>query len=100
MEITTNIFYIAIGSLSLIIIGLAGWLIHIQNRLKKMLLGKNAESLEDSIRSLSDGLKEQQDFTEEMEKYLTTVEHRLKNSIQSVETIRYNPFKGTGSGGR
>jgi hypothetical protein len=34
-----------------------------------------------------------------MEEYLTTVEKRLKKSIQGVETVRFNPFKGTGAGG-
>jgi hypothetical protein len=38
-------------------------------------------------------------FTKDMESYLMTVERRLKKSIQGVETIRFNPFKGTGSGG-
>jgi hypothetical protein len=44
-------------------------------------------------------LKEFKQFTKDMEHYLTTVEIRLQKSIQSVETVRYNPFKGTGSGG-
>jgi hypothetical protein len=33
-----------------------------------------------------------------MEKYLTHVEKRLRKSIQSVHTVRFNPFKGTGGG--
>ena len=31
--------------------------------------------------------------------YLKDVEERLKRSIQSVHTIRFNPFAGTGEGG-
>jgi hypothetical protein len=38
-------------------------------------------------------------FENEMKSYLTDVEKRLRRSVQAVETIRYNPFKGTGSGG-
>lgn len=34
-----------------------------------------------------------------MEKYLETVERRLRKSVQSVHTVRFNPFKGTGAGG-
>lgn len=33
-----------------------------------------------------------------MESYLITVEKRLKKSVQSINTVRFNPFKGTGSG--
>ena len=33
-----------------------------------------------------------------MEAYLTTVEKRLRKSVQSINTVRFNPFKGTGSG--
>ena len=33
-----------------------------------------------------------------MEEYLLSVEKRLKKSVQSVSTVRFNPFKGTGSG--
>jgi len=31
--------------------------------------------------------------------YLKTAEARLRRSIQGVETIRFNAFKGTGEGG-
>jgi hypothetical protein len=34
-----------------------------------------------------------------MEGYLHIVEERLKKSIRGVETVRFNPFKGTGDGG-
>jgi hypothetical protein len=34
-----------------------------------------------------------------MDIYLKSVEERLKRSIQSVHTIRFNPFAGTGEGG-
>jgi hypothetical protein len=33
-----------------------------------------------------------------MQEYLLTVEKRLKKSVQAVNTVRFNPFKGTGSG--
>ncbi len=39
-------------------------------------------------------------FKKELETYLTTVESRLKKSVQGIHTVRFNPFKGsTGSGG-
>ena len=38
-------------------------------------------------------------FKDESTSYLLTVEERVKRSAQSIETIRFNPFKGTGDGG-
>lgn len=73
--------------------------LRLEYRMKKLLKGKNAKSLEDSINTILEELKDLKGFTKDMEEYLTTVEIRLKKSIQSVETIRFNPFKGTGSGG-
>lgn len=75
------------------------WIIRLEVRLRKLLRGKNATSLEDSIHTILKELGELDKFTKDMEVYLTTVESRLHKSIQAVETVRFNPFKGTGSGG-
>jgi hypothetical protein len=44
-------------------------------------------------------IKELENFRTDLEKYLTTVEKRLKKSVQGIHTVRFNPFKGTGGGG-
>ena len=75
------------------------WIIRLEFRLSRMLLGKNAKTLEDSFVVLTKDIKDLQQFEKEMEHYLSRVEKRLKRSIQGVETTRFNPFKGTGSGG-
>jgi hypothetical protein len=82
-----------------VIIILIGWIIRLEVRISRFLIGKNAKSLEDSFVTITKDLKELHEFTKGMEQYLTEVEKRLKRSVQSVETIRFNPFKGTGSGG-
>jgi hypothetical protein len=73
--------------------------IRLEFKLRRMLIGKNAVSLEDSVVNLTASVKDLQHFTKEMEKYLLTVEKRLKQSVQGLETIRFNPFKGAGTGG-
>jgi hypothetical protein len=90
--------YIAIGALTLSFISLI-LLIRTQIRLKKLLRGKNAATLEDSIITIDNGLKDMYQFRIELEQYLEQVERRLKRSIQGVQTLRYNPFKGVGGGG-
>ena len=77
------------------IILLMGIVIYTEIRLRKLLKGKSAMTLEDTIVTLSketDSLKESR---KEIENYLTLVEKRLRRAISGVSTVRFNPFKGT-----
>ncbi len=81
------------------IIVLALWIIRLEMRLKNLLAGKDGKSLEDSILNLRKHIDGLHQFQADSIEYFKNIEMRLKRSIQSVETIRFNPFKGTGSGG-
>ncbi|MEI7513192.1 MAG: DUF4446 family protein [bacterium] len=93
---TTNIIIYSLIILAVILIAI---IIRLEIRMKKLMRGKNGTSLEDAFNSMQGDISNLHDFQDDMEKYLTDVEKRLRRSIQAVETIRYNPFKGTGSGG-
>lgn len=75
------------------------WNIRLEVKLRRLLSGKNAKSLEDTIVHIREGHDEFCSFRKEVEQYLELVEERLMRSVQGIETIRFNPFKGTGSGG-
>ncbi len=90
---------IIIVGLSIIVLALASFIIKLNNRLGKILKGKDCVSIEDTIVTLTKQIKTLEEFQIDSEKYLTSVERRLRNSVQSVETIRFNPFKGSGTGG-
>ena len=92
---STILIYILCAIMILLVI----WIVRLETRISRLLVGKNAKTLEDSFVTITKELQELRGFTKEMEKYLSTVETRLKRSIQSIETVRFNPFKGTGSGG-
>jgi len=92
---TATILYL-LGSAVLI---LFVWIVMLELRIKKLFTGKNAKSLEDSISFLIQEHKEMTSFRSELETYLEQVESRLGRSIQSVDTVRFNPFKGSGDGG-
>jgi hypothetical protein len=92
---TSTMIYILLG----LIVLLALWIIYLEIRIKKLLMGKNGKSLEDSILSLKDGWNDYSQFKKDSIEYLKNIEARLKRSLQAVETVRFNPFKGTGSGG-
>jgi hypothetical protein len=71
----------------------------LSKRISKLLKGAGTVSVEETLVTMHKQLEELESFREDSEKYLETVERRLRKSIQAVETVRFNPFKGTGSGG-
>ena len=80
-----------------VIILLAVWMLLLELRLKKLFRGKKAKDLESVILNMGEEIKRLDISREEMEKYLTAVEKRLRKSVQNIRTIRFNPFGDAGS---
>ncbi len=95
--IDTNLIILAILIIAILV--LTWMLIRLENKLKKFLVGNKTENIGDSIVTMNNSLVNLETFKTELEAYLLTVEKRLKKSVQAVHTVRFNPFKGTGSGG-
>lgn len=96
ISISTDIvLYILIG----ITILLIAWIIRMEMRLTKILKGKKGSDLEETIHTLHGDIVKLNDFQNQSIGYMKNIEGRLKRSIQAAETIRFNPFKGSGSGG-
>lgn len=93
-----NLEIYALGAAALIIIILFIWVIWLQNKLGKLLVGK-AKNLDESFEILTKEISDLKKFRVEAEETFKTTDARLKKTISGVETIRFNPFKGTGSGG-
>ncbi len=93
MDTTTIIFIL----LLIIILALLYFIYHLNQKLSKFLIG-GSTNLDEAISSVGKSLEELTKFRNDMESYLITVEKRLKKSVQSINTVRFNPFKGTGSG--
>lgn len=91
--------YIIISIFTAIILTLSIWLFVIDRRIKKLLSGKNAESLEGVISALGEDICALKSSQEATSAYLKTSEERLRKSVQNVETVRFNAFKGNGEGG-
>lgn len=90
---------ITIIALAVIVLILGVWLFVVERRLRKLLAGKNAQSLESVISALGTDIQALEKFRSDTENYLTDADKRIKRSIQGVETIRFNAFKGNGEGG-
>ena len=84
---------------SFCILILSIWIVILEVRMKKLLKGKDAKSLEDSIVESIKNLEKLNDFQKEVIAHFINVEKRLRRSLQSVNTMRFNPFKGIGEGG-
>lgn len=89
---------ITYGILACIII-LTGWNVYITIKMRRLVSGKDGKSLEDVILSAHENLNKLNEFQREAINHFINVEKRLNRSVQSVETVRFNPFKGEGVGG-
>lgn len=74
-------------------------LIRLEIKIKNLLGGTNAKNVEEGMNIIRSEIKAMQDFSEKASAHFLNIEKRLRKSIQSVETVRFNPFKGTGAGG-
>lgn len=99
MDIPANYINILIVILLVLVVILIIIVAMLYMKLKKFLIGKSSTNLDESIVNMNNSIAELQKFRGELEKYLSTVEKRLKRSVQAVHTVRFNPFKGNGSGG-
>ena len=93
MNFETNI----ITGATIIIFLLLIWNILLEIKLKKLLGSKNG-SLDDAIGSLRKDTEILKKHAEKTSEKLEIVDKKLKKTISGNETVRFNPFKGTGSG--
>ncbi|HRH26997.1 MAG TPA: DUF4446 family protein [Parcubacteria group bacterium] len=97
-SLLSNQLYVVYALIGTILI-LLGYIIKLDRKLKKFLIGKDAKTLEDSILSAKENIEKLNIFQKEVIGHFTNVEKRLNRSVQAIETLRFNPFKGTGDGG-
>ena len=88
----------AFGALALVIVILFIWVIWLQNKLGKLLVGKS-KNLDESFAVVTKEIADLKKFRSNSEETFKITDSRLKKTISGVETIRFNPFKGDGSGG-
>jgi len=99
MNLLNNPAFVAIASLSLAILLLGTWTFMLERRIKKLMAGKNAASLEDTITANQRSLEELLAFHKNVEEELKRIDGRIKKKLHGAKTLRFNPFHGTGTGG-
>lgn len=73
--------------------------IRLHIRVNKLMLGRSGASLEESLLTLARRTKDLESFRAEAEQYLKRAEVRIRSAMRGTATVRFNPFKGDGSGG-
>lgn len=97
--LSTNPLLIGFIALAIATLGLLALVIWMWLRQRRFLIGLDAHNIEHSLNNVASDLGEMKAFREEMEAYLSSVEKRLRKSVQSVHTVRFNPWQGQGNGG-
>lgn len=94
--------YTLAGALALLIIlaALIIWRVSgLEKRLSSILGGGKAGDIEQSLKGIHTEIQELREFKKEHAHQLATLEKKVARSVQSVETLRFNAFKGNGGGG-
>ena len=92
----TPALLIGLGGISLASIAIC---IRLHMRVSRLMLGRSGASLEESLLTLTRRAKDLEEFRVEAEGYLKRAEVRMRTSMRGTATVRFNPFKGDGSGG-
>lgn len=90
-----------VKDIALVLITLISLIVAITTRvkMKKMLKGTKPVTLEKSVMEIVKSLKDLEDFREDATKIFKQYNSRIHTSVRAVETLRYNAFKGMGTGG-
>ena len=87
-----------IYTLLAIILLLIIWIIRLEIKMKKILIGKNTETIDDSLNAIKKKLDILKTFKEETEGKMVNMDKRISKSITGVGLVRFNPFKSAGGG--
>ncbi len=95
---TAHTLYIVFGLAGLCVI-LVAWVVRLEVKMRRLTDGSSGKSLEGVIVDAHKKLDMLSEFRTDSLAYFGDVERRLNKSVQAVETIRFNPFPGSGEGG-
>lgn len=84
--------YILLSIIFLMIV----WIARLEVRITRLLAGKNARTLEDTILRLREELTKLFEHKKLTDERLDNMDGRVKKSVQWVETVRFNPFPDQG----
>lgn len=87
---------IVTGGLLFIALVLIGWIILLEQRIKRLTAGRKVASLEDTIADLGEDVERIMLTWKQAEERFANLDERLKKQISHVKTVRFNPFADQG----
>ena len=89
--------YIFIGAIAIAFIFLF-WAIRLEIKLRR-ILGEKGKNLDESISNMRKDVEHLKHFANKSAENFSGISQKLRKTISGLETVRFNPFKGNGSGG-
>ncbi len=78
---------------------LIGFVISLSRRIDRLMKGQKAKSLEGVIFTLSNDIEKMKEWRNTANNVFKDLNERVMTSVRGTSLVRFNPFKGTGSGG-
>jgi hypothetical protein len=97
MLFTTTEIFLLVLSLAVIILALV--ILYEEIRINRILKGKTAKDLEETMISVEKEYRSMKNFRDAMSAYLKKIDERISRSIQGISTEKFNAWKGSGEGG-
>lgn len=94
MEIlnSPNVAYVLFA----ILILLVAVVIRLEMRIKKLLRGNSVESVEDTIVDALKDIEKLHESKKEIQEQIQIINEKIKKNIQTIGTVRFNPFSDVG----
>jgi hypothetical protein len=73
------------------------WISYLHKKTKKLFMGTKAKDLEEVMMTISRHTEQLENTQRQINKHLELLDGKMKKTIRSVETIRFNPFPDHGS---
>ncbi|MBI4118310.1 MAG: DUF4446 family protein [Parcubacteria group bacterium] len=86
---------LAFGAVAFLFAVVFGLLIATELRLKRLLRGKHAKDLEETLKEVGHELDLLNENKRQQQAQLKNLDERLRKSVREVGVVRFNPFKGT-----
>ena len=86
-----------LAGVAVIILLLLFWIIRLEITLRKLLKGK-AGTLDDVLSDMRSNIEYLKKYSEGATKHFDIIDAKMKKTISGNETVRFNPWKGDGSG--
>ncbi len=90
---------IAAGFYILVVAMLFFWIWRLEKRIKRILGSGTGKDMEAVIMENHQKTRELENFLKQVFEKNKEMEKKIRKSIRSIETVRFNPFKGIGVGG-